>query len=159
MTLIIDGHNLIPRIPGLSLSDPEDEDKLIHLLQDYARIRRKSVEVYFDKAPVGQAGERRFGQVRAHFVRDTITADEAIMARLQQLGKRAKNYTVVSSDHQVRRAAQALHATVITSEDFSAAWQALQDSTPELDPRNRLLAEDEVSEWEQLFKRGHRPEK
>ena len=30
--LVIDGHNLIPKIPGLRLDDPDDEMKLIEKL-------------------------------------------------------------------------------------------------------------------------------
>lgn len=157
MTIIVDGHNLVPQIGGLSLSDPDDEEKLIRILQEYARLRQKKVEVYFDRAPVGRAGERRFGSVRAIFVREGVTADEAIMNRLRQLGKRARNYTVVSADRQVQQAARGAHAAVISSKEFAAAWQTLISQEPELDPRSRLLSEEELADWEQLFKRGHPP--
>jgi uncharacterized protein len=158
MIVIIDGHNLVPHIPGLSLGDVEDELHLIEVLQEFARLRRKSVEVYFDRAPIAQAGVRKFGSVQAHFVRSGTTADEAIMARLQQLGKRAKNVQVVSSDRQVQRAARAVHAGVVTSGEFAAEWQALMDETPELNPRDRLLSENELEAWERLFRQGHPPQ-
>jgi len=122
MAIIIDGHNLIAQLPGISLSDPEDEEKLIKLLQEYCRIRRKTVEVYFDRAPAGYAGKEKHGLVQAIFVPTGSTADEAIMARLKKLGKRAKNVRVVSSDRQVQQAARALHATVISSDAFVAEW-------------------------------------
>ena len=54
MPYIIDGHNLIPRIPDLSLQDIDDEMQLVEMLQDFCRISRKKVEVYFDNAPPGQ---------------------------------------------------------------------------------------------------------
>ncbi len=85
------------------------------------------------------------------------TADAAIMAHLGKLGKRAKNVTVVSSDRQVQAAARAAHARVVSAADFAADWAQLEDEAPALDPRNRLLSEDEVDAWEQLFKRGHPP--
>ncbi len=154
MTLLIDGHNLIPHIPGISLEDPDDEGQLIKLLQEYCRLRRKSVEVFFDRAPAGRAGIKRYGQVRVQFVRSGVTADEAIMARLKKLGKRAKNAVVVSSDRQVRQAARAVHAEVITSQAFAAEWQRLTEEAPQLDPRNRTLSEEEVAHWENLFKGG-----
>lgn len=154
MALIIDGHNLIPKA-GINLSDPDDEAQLIHLLQEFCRQQRKIVEVYFDQAPAGYAGEQQYGQVRAIFVHSGITADDAIMAHLQQLGKRARQAQVVSSDRQVQQAARAVHATVISSEEFARGLQLLVDETPELDPRNRLLSEEEMVEWEALFRRGH----
>jgi len=151
MAIIIDGHNLIPRIPGINLADPDDEEQLVRLLQDYCRLRRKQVEVYFDRAPAGQAGERKLGQVRAIFVREGMTADDAIMIRLRQLGKRARNFTVVSSDRQVQQAARAAHATVISANDFASEWQSLMMEEPDLDPRSQLLSEDEVEMWEDIF--------
>lgn len=154
MALLIDGHNLIPHIPGIHLEDPDDEGQLIKLLQEFCRVRRKSVEVFFDRAPAGEAGKRHFGQVRAYFVRSGVTADEAIMAQLSQLGKRAKNVTVVSSDRQVQQAARAAHAKVVTSQAFSADLQKLAEEVPELNPCSRNLSEEEVVQWENLFKGG-----
>lgn len=151
---LIDGHNLIPYIPGIALSDPDDEMKLIQQLQGYCQKRRKSLTVYFDRAPVGQAGVRKFGSVRAVFVREGVTADKAIMDRLAELGKRARNVVVVSSDRQVRQAALAVHAKVISSQAFAAEMRAVFEDEPELDPRNRLLSQEEVAEWEAFFRRG-----
>ena len=54
MRWIIDGHNLIPHIPGLSLSDLDDEDKLILWIQEFLKGNHDSVELYFDKAAIGQ---------------------------------------------------------------------------------------------------------
>jgi len=156
--LLIDGHNLIPKLSGLSLSDPDDEAQLIQLLQEYCRLRRKRVEVYFDQAPAGQSGDKRFGSVHAVFVRSGRTADEAIQDRLSQLGKKAKNTQVVSSDRQVQQAARAAHAPVITSEAFAADWERLSAEVPQMDSRNRLLSEAELNAWEQLFRKGHPPE-
>jgi len=157
MLILIDGHNLIPHVPGMSLADPDDENQLISLLQSYCRVRRHSIEVYFDRAPLGQDGKRGFGQVTAIFVRDGITADEAIMDRLKALGKRAKNVKVVSSDRQVQAAVRGAHAGLVTSADFSRELQTLMDETPSLDPRNRLLSDEELTKWETMFRRGHPP--
>ena len=157
MSLIVDGHNLIPKIPGVNLADPDDEMKLIKILQDYGRLRRKSIEVYFDKAEPSGSGKQQFGRVVAYFIQQGITADQVIMARLKKLGRRAKNVTVVSSDRQVRKAAQAAHTKLMTCEEFSADWQALLAEEPELDPRSRLLSSDEVDMWEDIFRRGHPP--
>ena len=155
MTLIIDGHNLIPHLPGVALSDPDDEEKLIRIIQDYCRAKRTTAEVFFDGAPTGFAGKKQFGKVRAHFVRKGITADEAIMTRLKHLGKRARNISVVSSDRQVQQAARASHASVISSASFAANWQTAVEEMPELDPRSRLLSEEELAAWEHLFQHGH----
>lgn len=155
MLTLIDGHNLIPKVPGINLSDPNDEDELVRLLQQYCRLRRLTVEVYFDRAPVGRAGTQQAGQVKAVYVREGVTADEAIMDRLRALGKRARNVRVVSSDRQVQQAAHGVHAAVMASEVFAQEMENLMSEEPELDPRNRLLSDDELSEWEAFFRKGH----
>jgi len=79
MPYLIDGHNLIPKIAGLSLQDIDDETRLVEMLQDYCRRRgKKGVEVFFDNAPPGQPSKRVYGTVTAHFVRTGRTADAAI---------------------------------------------------------------------------------
>ena len=67
MNYIIDGHNLIAKIEGLSLSMPDDEQRLIELLNRYGELRRHKLEVYFDGAPVGQAGIRNYGEGAGSF--------------------------------------------------------------------------------------------
>ncbi|RPJ43402.1 MAG: hypothetical protein EHM21_11590 [Chloroflexi bacterium] len=132
--LVIDGHNLVPKIPGLSLDEVDDEERLLALLQVYARVKRKKIEVFFDGAPPGQSGIRAYGTIRAHFVQAGRTADEAIRQHLIGLKKAARNITVVSTDRQVRDNARALHAQVISSEEFAAELVAVQAS---LDPPAR----------------------
>jgi predicted RNA-binding protein with PIN domain len=106
MAYIVDGHNLIPKIPGLSLRALDDEMQLIELLQEFCRVRRKKVELYFDNAPPGQAQVRKFGWVTARFIRQGSSADQAIHNRLEALGAAARNWTVVSSDQAVQSSAR-----------------------------------------------------
>jgi hypothetical protein len=40
MPYLIDGHNLIPKL-GLRLDSMDDEQELIAILQEYARLERK----------------------------------------------------------------------------------------------------------------------
>jgi phosphoglycerate dehydrogenase-like enzyme len=89
MAYLIDGHNLIPHVRGLSLSDLDDEAALIELLKQFGQQRQKNIEVYFDGAPPGFARQRRFGRVTAHFVPRASSADAAIEQRLVALGRGA----------------------------------------------------------------------
>ncbi len=98
---VIDGHNLIPHINGLHLSDLDDETALIQQLQIFHRMRKQNIEVFFDNAPAGHSGRRKVGTVNAHFIRAGSTADSAILAYLKRLGKAARNVKVVTSDRQV----------------------------------------------------------
>ena len=156
--MIIDGHNLIPHMPGVNLSDPDDEMQLIQMVQSYCRLRRRTAEIYFDKAPAGQARAYSTGMVKAVFVRTGRTADDAIIDRLKQLGRRAKNCLIVSSDRQVQQASRAVHADVVSAAAFAADWRELSEQSPEFEQPEQPLTEDEITYWQQLFENRKPPE-
>jgi predicted RNA-binding protein with PIN domain len=149
MPYLIDGHNLIPKI-GLRLDSVDDELELITILQEFCRLARKPVEVYFDGAPTPHAGTRKLGAITAHFVRLGMTADDAIRDRLKRLGKSAKNWTVVSSDRQVQAEARAAWAEVMSSESFASILKQARNSAPKADDQ-RKLSQQEVDDWLKLF--------
>jgi uncharacterized protein len=153
MPYLIDGHNLIPKL-GLRLDSMDDEMELVRLLQEYCRLTRRSgVEVYFDGAPVGQAGTRKMPLITAHFVQLGSSADEAIRKRLRALGKSARNWTVVTSDRQVQADARAAQAEVISSETFAALLKETRASSPK-PAREQKLSEEEIEEWMRVFQKG-----
>lgn len=156
MPYLIDGHNLIPKL-GLRLDSMDDENELVAILQEYCRLERRQVEVYFDGAPAPHAGTRNLGNVTAHFVPLGTTADDAIRKRLKKMGKSAKNWSVVSSDRQVQTEARAAQANVVTSDDFAKQLRQARDSAPK--PTNdRKLSKQEVDDWLKLFEhRRHKP--
>jgi predicted RNA-binding protein with PIN domain len=152
MHYLIDGHNLIPKLPGLSLGAIDDELRLVELLQEYSRRSRNQVEVYFDNAPPGQAGARKYGTVSAHFIPQGRTADDAIRLRLGRLGRIGKNWSVVSSDQRVQTDARA-----VPSEKFSRMLLATLGSSTEAEkPADLALSPEEVTAWMNLFT-GHPP--
>lgn len=159
MNYIIDGHNLISKIPGLSLSMLDDEQRLIEILNRFGQLSRHKIEVYFDGAPIGQAGARNFSRVRAFFVPQRQTADDAIRKRLVRLGHSAQNWVVVTSDRSVQSAAHAAHAQVMSSEGFAELMQnsllrlSLPVPTENVETsRDKPLSEAEVNEWLTIFK-------
>ncbi len=152
MPYLIDGHNLIPKL-GLRLDSLDDEEQLIPRLQEFCRLRRAQVEVYFDGALPGQASMRKAGAVTAYFVRKGSTADAAIENRLARLGKAARNWTVVSSDRRVQGAAAAAHAGVLSSEDFTREMSRAQASLNSKPKQDATLAPGEVEEWLDIFNR------
>jgi predicted RNA-binding protein with PIN domain len=119
MPYLVDGHNLIPHIPGITLKDLEDEQELLALLGSFAARERTRLEVFFDQAPPSQAGSRSFGLVKAHFIRQGTTADQAIISRLNQMGGEVKNWTVVTSDREILAEARSIHSKVLSSGDFA----------------------------------------
>ena len=152
MPFIVDGHNLVPHIPGLSLDMLDDEHALIKVLQDFAGRVQKQVDVYFDQAAVGGARSRSFGRVKAHFVQRGITADQAIRRRLGQLGRGAKNWTVISSDGWVQSQARQVCARVEDSASFARRLASSSDSGSST-ATEPSLSENEIDEWLDLFGR------
>lgn len=153
MPYLIDGHNLIPKIASLRLGDIDDEAQLVEMLQEFCRLKRKQVEVYFDRRGVGQPPARNFGSVIARFVREGATADQAIAHRLSRLGRSARNWTVVSSDRSVQAAARAAQARVISSQAFSLELaQALSVGNEEFEKdAEKGLDTDELQDWLDVF--------
>jgi predicted RNA-binding protein with PIN domain len=149
MPYLIDGHNLIPKLE-LRLDSIDDEMELISILQEFYRLERKQVEVFFDGAPVPQAGTRKLGSVTAHFVRLGTTADNAIRNRLKTLGKSARNWTVVSSDRQVQADAHAALAEVLSSDSFARILNQARKTAPKPGD-DQKLSQKEVEDWLKLF--------
>ncbi len=149
MPYLIDGHNLIPKL-GLRLDSPDDEMDLVALLQEYCRRFRHRAEVYFDGAPAGQVRSQKIGAVTVHFIRSGLTADSAILTRLKRLGRDARNWTVISSDHAVQAGARSLQAGVIPSEVFAGRLKRTRQS---MDVRGQdlKLSPEELDEWLKLF--------
>lgn len=155
MPYLVDGHNLIPKT-GLRLDSPDDEMELVQMLQNFARLRRKEIEVYFDGAPAGQAGTRRFGKVEAHFITHRSSADTAIRHRLLDLGRSARNWIVVSSDRAIVKAAAHSQADTMKSEAFAELLRQATDSTGENKTplgREAELSDLEVTDWLDIFKK------
>ncbi len=151
MPTLIDGHNLVPKM-GLSLASFDDELQLAERLSDYCRLARKTgLEIYFDNAPDGYPATRRIGLVTAYFVRRPQIADEAIRLRLKKLGKAAKNWGVVSSDHRVQAEARTAGARVFSSDEFAAIVGAALRAGPAASDARNAIGPREVDEWLKIF--------
>jgi predicted RNA-binding protein with PIN domain len=157
MPYLIDGHNLIPKLPGFSLEQIDDEERLVAVLQVYQRMRRQSVEVFFDRSPAGRARLQKAGSLVVRWVRDGKTADSAIIDRLRTLGKAARNWTVVSSDRQVQSEAHALGAAYRTSEQFAGEIQQAQTAAQQQSKENPpVMNPEDVAQWLEIFRESRK---
>jgi uncharacterized protein len=154
MGYLVDGHNLIPYIPGLNLADPDDEMRLVELLQSFCRICRKSVEVYFDNAAPGHAGTRRLGMVKVHFVSPHSNADTAIRLRLRSMKANSRNWVVVSTDRQVRADARAAGAGSLTSQSFAHMLENQQSKDIQSGSDATPVNVDDTQYWLDQFNRN-----
>ncbi len=149
---VIDGHNLIPKVPGIRLQDIEDENRLIEMINEYCRLSRSQVELFFDGAPLpGQPGKKT-GLVHPHFVRKGLSADDAIIDYVRKHQSPNNLLTAVSSDHRVVIAAKQAGADVMSSEAFGAEMQRVFSSPRALQElREKQLTESEVASWLEEF--------
>jgi predicted RNA-binding protein with PIN domain len=153
MPILIDGHNLIGRLPGLSLDDPDDEEKLVRLLVSYQARTGKAITVIFDPgADSSLPRTRRTGKVQAVFARPGGSADALIARRVRQ-NKQPAGLLVVTSDRALRDAVERMGARTRSAEDFVSELEA--DPTAPSDWRDRPPSPDEVDKWLDLFKHGN----
>jgi predicted RNA-binding protein with PIN domain len=155
MPYMIDGHNLIASLPNIDLEDPDDEACLVRLLRAFYTRARKKITVYFDRRAPGLMDPPTLGGVQVHFVASDRTADEAIRAHLNHLGPQAQNWTVVSSDREVRRAAHRVGARVLSSDAFGKVL--LEENPPEktMEKPRHEMSQEELEYWIQRFEKGN----
>ncbi len=159
MEYFIDGHNLIPKLQGIRLSDENDEQALLERIQEYARLSRKKCTVFFDKAPENRTRSESYGTLHVVYVTHQTKADEEIIARVNRAGKaRAAEITVVSSDRHVQWQCHQAGAKTLESERFAAEMNSTfsgkstptkgRKAEPRIEPK---LSSKEVDEWLELF--------
>jgi predicted RNA-binding protein with PIN domain len=151
MPYIIDGHNLIPKIPGINLQDFDDEQKLIDLLQEYARISQDNLELYFDRAPVGQAKTIHKGRLKVVFVTEKTIADERIIKRIRTLGNAASNWVVVTSDRRIQADAKESRAKSMSSEEFAQKLARTLEDERNKRSSDQAMSDTELESWMKLF--------
>lgn len=162
MNYLIDGHNLIARTPGLSLSDPDDEAQLVRLLRRWtAADQRRKVTVIFDAGlPAGEAKHLSGGGVRAVFAPNNSSADAVLINRIETIGN-PPEFVVVTSDGAIAAAAARRRVAVQRSEAFAAAMIADRqfgggEAGQPQRPDAPAMSADEMQEWLTLF--GPEPE-
>lgn len=149
---VIDGHNLIPKIPGIRLEDADDEERLIAIVQEYCRLTRTQAELFFDGAPNPGNLPRKSGLARVHFIQVGRTADSAIIEFLRKAGKNAKTLRVASSDRRIQAEARGLGCEVISSEALAAEIRsALASDRAVSETREKQPSAQEVEAWLQEF--------
>ena len=155
MTYLIDGHNLIPHVAGLSLDQLDDEEELLARLDTFSRQKHCQIEVFFDRGQTGNQRDIHHNRVNAHFVLPPINADTAIQSRLLGIGRMARNYIVVTSDHEVQSHARHTGARILSSPEFAALLDRIHSSIDK--PKNeKSLPSNEVEEWLKLFQKGRK---
>ena len=146
---MIDGHNLIGRLPAISLQDPDDEEKLARLLISYRARTGKAITVVFDPGGAFALQERRrLGGVEIVFAPHGSSADRVIIRRVQKLRNPAE-WLVVTSDRELSDTVTRLGARAQSAEAFALEMTESAGAPP--DWRETPPSSDEVESWLALF--------
>jgi predicted RNA-binding protein with PIN domain len=151
MAYMIDGHNLIGKLPDISLDDPNDEALLVQKLSGFAAGTGKRCLVVFDHGLPG--GSSRMGNraVQVVFASGRSSADKVMIERIKKIPD-PTNWTVVSSDRDVQNVARSRRMRILHSEEFVTLLES--PPRPVLDAGEASdvqLSADEVDEWLNVF--------
>jgi len=149
MPYIIDGHNLIGKMPHLSLSQLDDETALLKILGAYFRRIRKKATIFFDQGSLLSEDTFKSAYLHSQFIRPPSSADDAIIFSLRELRGNARNYTVITSDHWIADNARKIGATVISSEEFSK----ILDFEPANRTNTQKMGNEDVDYWLNIFQK------
>jgi len=150
MLVLIDGHNLIAKMPNICLDEADDEEKLILSLRRYRARTGREVTVFFDAGlSFNLANKRTYGGLTVHYAPQGTPADNLIVRQLYRI-KNPQQTLVVSSDRAIQRAARRVGAEIISSADFALVLTPAEDDEPDSED-DVALSEDEVEAWLRLF--------
>ncbi|MFM2032082.1 MAG: hypothetical protein RLZZ297_847 [Chloroflexota bacterium] len=101
MNYLIDGHNLIGSMPDISLSDHDDEFKLVMQLRRVATAKKgRHVVVVFDRGVYGHQQSLNGYGVSCHFALSPEDADAQIIRRIKTTA-RPKEWALVTADRRI----------------------------------------------------------
>jgi hypothetical protein len=151
MPFLIDGHNLIGRLPDIRLDDPDDEVKLVLCLRRFcARTGKRAVVVFDHGLPGGVSTSLSGGGVQVVFASAGRTADGILCERIRRW-RNPTGWAVVTSDRRVIDVARAKGARVMRAEAF-ARQLALPAEGEGPEKPDAHLSADEVAAWMALFR-------
>lgn len=152
MPYLIDGHNLIAKMPDIDIKDPNDEAQLVQKLNGFAARTGKKCFVVFDHGLPGGKSRMSTSSVKVDFASYRSNADRVIMDRIRKV-KNPAEWIVVSSDNEVLSMARRFRMMTMKAHDFIEKMRR-----PPLPPQPDLsealdvrLSDDEIEEWLQLF--------
>jgi len=158
MIVLIDGHNLIGRMPDIQLSDPDDEAKLLARLRVYQVRTGHQLEVFFDPGLSYRSPDRQsLPGLTVYWLAPGQQADSMITRRMLQ-HPNSRELLVVTADRALQKVAREQGAQVIDSGQFVRELQA-PPRRRNRRPRRQVvceppLSEDETKYWMAVFRRS-----
>ncbi len=163
MIYLIDGHNLIGKMPDIKLADPNDEEKLVRRLHNWAAgDKRRQIELFFDSGDFGGWHTPITApNIRVYYARQGQKADDLLIRALRVL-KNRQAYTLITSDNEILAAARKRRVGYVLSEEFAAlmAAEAAERLAPPPEPEPTAdpgalpqpeIRPEDVAEWLAYF--------
>jgi predicted RNA-binding protein with PIN domain len=127
MAYIIDGHNLIGVLPDISLSQPDDEARLIARLLSYRAQGASQMIVFFDGNPLSVATDPghhprsipSWPGMAVHYAPPGKSADDAIVDFVRG-SRQPGQYAVVTNDQGLTARVRNLGASTLPASEFSS---------------------------------------
>ncbi|MCA0452405.1 MAG: NYN domain-containing protein [Chloroflexi bacterium] len=159
MTYMIDGHNLIGKLPDISLDDPNDEALLVQKLSSFAARTGKNCLVVFDHGLPGGSSRMSTRSVQVVFASGRSSADRVMVERIYKI-QDIKGWVIVTSDNDVMARARRRGMETLHSEEFARMMEAPPPKIVDAGEATDVnLSETEVDEWLNLFSDGAAPKK
>lgn len=139
MPVLIDGNNLLHAAGATDLAIRSSRVGLCHALGEWAKKQNERVRIVFDGPPPRDAilEQMAHGGVSVSFSGAGVAADE-VLVEMIRTDSAPRRLTVVSSDHEVQRAARRRRCRIEESEAFARSVA--------IDLRRRTSAGDTTSE-------------
>ncbi|MFQ5603571.1 MAG: NYN domain-containing protein [bacterium] len=154
--IIIDGYNLIHRVPRLSQHLAESleaaREALIQQLKTYLLNKKVKITLVFDgcSPPLGIDSQSYFRSLKVIFSRPPFKADPLIKNLIAK-APRKKSVLVVSDDAEIKQFAKAHQAHVISTLDFydRLSKKSVQDEFYQ--KFDKELSQEELAKWLEIF--------
>lgn len=147
LSYIIDGNNLIGKIPSLMNLQKKDKqasrEKLVYMLDRYFVQKKANVTLHLD----GHPGESINSSKMRIVYSENLTADEMIKKQISQ-SKSTRNISVVTSDSNLAQFARVCSAKIISSEEFAAEINKTNNA---LDEEGIIKSINDIDEFKRLF--------
>jgi len=149
--LLIDGHNVIGRASGLSLSDEEGgRQELISRLAASKGHKGGEVVIVFDGNRPGAGSWGKVGAVNVRYSPSGRSADDTIISIIDA-SQNPRAISLVTSDNELAARARSRGVSVTSSAPF---WKNLTDTSKNNLPKEEKPApsQDDAEHWLEVFK-------
>ncbi len=150
--IVVDGYNLIGSERGLRGDLEGKRNRLIQRLQKYREKKKFGVIVVFDGWRSGWPTEvqQQSGGITVIFSQQGEKADDVIIKLAKEMGS---GCVVVTSDREVRRAAEGSSAVAVYAGEFNTILRNLDNDV--FDGEDGLTSEDGLEESRHPDKKGN----